>query len=72
MDDHVCSITGGGCTYNGKTMVEAHTRMKLRDADFAAFMDDLQQVLAKLKLPARETHEVLDAFHGLKPEVVGH
>jgi len=72
MDDHVCSITGGGCTYKGKTMLAAHTGMKLSDADFAAFMDDLQQVLAKVKVPARETKEVLDAFNGLKPEVVGH
>jgi hemoglobin len=72
MDDHVCSITGGGCTYKGKTMVEAHTGMKLSDADFAAFMDDLTKVLAKLKVPARETNEVIGAFNGLKPEVVGH
>jgi hemoglobin len=72
MDDHVCSITGGGCTYKGKTMVEAHTGMKLSDADFAAFMDDLQKVLAKMKVPARETNEVIGAFNGLKPEVVGH
>jgi hemoglobin len=72
MDDHVCSITGGGCTYKGKSMTEAHTGMKLSDADFAAFMDDLQQVLAKMKVPARETKEVVDAFNGLRPEVVGH
>jgi hemoglobin len=72
MDDHVCAITGGGCTYKGKTMVAAHTGMKLSHADFAAFMDDLQRVLAKLNVPARETHEVLGAFNGLEPEVVGH
>ena len=72
MDDHVCSITGGGCTYKGKSMTAAHTGMKLSDADFAAFMDDLQQVLAKMKVPARETKEVVDAFNGLEPEVVGH
>ncbi|MEO8703339.1 MAG: group 1 truncated hemoglobin [Kofleriaceae bacterium] len=72
MDDHVCSITGGGCEYKGKSMLVSHTGMKLSDAHFAAFMDDLAKVLAKLKVPERETKEVLGAFDSLKSEVVGH
>jgi len=72
MDDHVCFLTGGGCEYKGKTMLEAHTNMKLQDKDFDAFMDDLGKVLAKLKVPERETKEVIGAFQGLKADVVGH
>ncbi len=72
MDEHVCSITGGGCTYKGKSMVDAHTNMHLSDADFAAFMDDLTATLAKLRVPKREAMEVIDAFDALKPQVVGH
>ena len=72
MDDHVCSITGGGCTYRGKSMRDAHTGMKVGDADFAAFMDDLKQVLVKLNVPEREGREVLSAFAGMKGDVVGH
>ena len=72
MDDHVCSITGGGCTYKGKTMLAAHTNMHLAAADFEAFMDDLTKVLAKFKVPKREAEEVIGAFNGLKPDVVGH
>ncbi|HEY1546428.1 MAG TPA: group 1 truncated hemoglobin [Kofleriaceae bacterium] len=72
MDDHVCSITGGGCTYKGKSMVDAHTNMHLSDADFSAFIDDLTATLAKLNVPKREAMEVIDAFDGLKPQVVGH
>ena len=72
MDEHVCAITGGGCTYKGKSMRDAHTGMKLTEADFAAFMDDLQQVLVKLKVPTREGSEVLGAFDGMKGDVVGH
>ncbi len=70
MDDHVCAITGGGCTYKGKSMTDAHTGMKLTAAHFDAFMDDLEKVLAKLNVPARETGEVLAAFRGLQPQVV--
>jgi hemoglobin len=72
MDDHVCSITGGGCTYHGKSMADAHVGMKLTADEFAAFMDDLQKVLAKLKVPPRETKEVVAAFDGMRGDVVGH
>jgi hemoglobin len=72
MDQHICSITGGGCDYKGKTMLAAHTNMKLADKDFDAFMDDLAKTLAKLNVPKREANEVLGAFTGMKPDVVGH
>jgi hemoglobin len=72
MDDHVCEITGGGCQYKGKQMLEAHTGMKLKEEDFAAFMDDLQKTLVKMNVPERERGEVLGAFNGLKGDVVGH
>lgn len=72
MDVHICSITGGGCEYKGKTMLEAHTNMKLTDQDFDAFMDDLEKVLTKLNVPAREKGEVLSAFRGMHDDVVGH
>lgn len=72
MDEHICSITGGECTYHGKSMLEAHTGMKLRQADFDAFMDDLQQTLTELKVPERESNEVLAAFRGMQGDVVGH
>jgi hemoglobin len=72
MDDHVCSITGGGCTYKGKTMLEAHTGMKVTPEAFDAFMDDLKKVLVGAKVGDREQGEVIGAFTGLRADVVGH
>ncbi len=72
MDDHICSITGGGCTYAGKSMLDAHTNMKVMQKDFDAFMDDLDKTLTKLNVPAREKGEVLGAFRGMAADVVGH
>ena len=72
MDDHICSITGGGCTYAGKSMLDAHTNMKVLQKDFDAFMDDLDKTLTKLDVPAREKGEVLGAFRGVAADVVGH
>jgi len=72
MDQHICSITGGQCEYKGKTMLAAHTNMKLQEKDFDAFMDDLTKVLAKLQVPSREAGEVVAAFTQMKADVVGH
>jgi len=72
MDQHICAITGGGCTYTGKTMLAAHTNMHLADKDFDAFIDDLTKTLAKLNVPKREAGDVIGAFKGMQPDVVGH
>jgi hemoglobin len=70
MVEHVCSITGGPCEYKGKSMKVSHTGMKVKEQDFAAFMDDLGKTLDELNVPAREKGEVLDAFAGMKADVV--
>ena len=40
MVEHICDLTGGPCTYTGKSMKESHTGMKVKDEHFAAFMED--------------------------------
>lgn len=70
MVEHICSITGGPCTYTGKSMKDTHTGMKVKEEHFAAFMDDLGKTLDEMNVPAREKGEVLAAFEGMKPDVI--
>jgi hemoglobin len=70
MVEHICEITGGPCTYTGRSMIASHAGMVVKDADFAAFMEDLEATLTEAGVPAREKGEVLAAFKGLEPEVV--
>jgi len=70
MVEQICQNTGGPCHYTGKTMKESHATMHVKGGDFDAFIDDLTKTLAKLKVPAPETKEVLDAFESLRTEVV--
>lgn len=70
MVEHICEITGGPCKYQGKSMKESHTGMKVKEEHFAAFMEDLDKVLTKFEVPAREKGEVIDAFNSMKPDVV--
>ena len=72
--DQICEATGGGpivgCKYTGKNMVEAHTGMKITDAEFTALVDDLVKALDKFKVPEKEKGELLGALGGMKGDIV--
>ena len=68
--EQICSATGGPCKYSGKSMVEAHTGMKITDAEFGALVADLKKTLDKFKVPAREQGELLGALGAMKPDIV--
>jgi len=69
--DQICQATGGPCTYSGKSMLEAHKGMNIKDGDFNALVEDLVKSLDKFKVPAQEKNELLGALGGMKPQIVG-
>ena len=40
-----CSVAAGPCTYDGKSMYEAHEKKNIKDADFNALVEDLQKAM---------------------------
>ena len=69
--DQICEASGGPCKYAGQNMRDAHTGMKITDAEFTALVEDLVKSLDKFKVPAREKNELLGALGGMKPDIVG-
>ena len=69
--DQVCEATGGPCKYTGANMRDAHTGMKITDAEFNALVEDLVKSLDKFKVPPQEKTELLTTLGGLKPQIVG-
>ena len=69
--DQVCEATGGPCKYTGRNMRDAHTGMKITDAEFGALVEDLVKSLDKFKVPAKEKNELLGALGGMKGDIVG-
>ena len=69
--DQICEASGGPCKYTGQNMRDAHTGMKITDAEFGALVEDLVKSLDKFKVPAREKNELLGALGGMKPDIVG-
>jgi hemoglobin len=49
--DQVCYVTGGPCTYTGKSMAAAHAGMHIKEADFNALVEDLEKSMNKNEVP---------------------
>lgn len=45
LEQYICDISDGPCTYQGPSMARAHQNMGLTDASFNALVDNLQRAL---------------------------
>jgi hemoglobin len=68
--DQICQATGGPCEYKGKDMKTAHKGMKIKEADFQAFVEDVTKALDSAGVGATEKQELLDALGGMKGDIV--
>jgi len=68
--DQICQATGGPCEYKGKDMKAAHKGMKIKEADFQAFVEDVTKALDSAGVGAQEKQELLDALGGMKGNIV--
>lgn len=69
--NQICEATGGPCTYDGKTMIEAHKGMDVTPAEFQHTGAMLSAVLDKYKVPAAEKRQLLTAIGSMQNDIVG-
>ena len=65
----LCKLTGGGCIYEGETMLKVHRDAKITEAEFNAFVDIFRTALTKY-LPTREKNELLKILAPMKRDIV--
>jgi hemoglobin len=70
LGDQLCEITGGTCEYHGRDMKTAHKGMKITDAQFDAFVNDLKLAMAELKVDEAEQNELVDKLGLMREDVV--
>jgi hemoglobin len=68
--DQLCEVTGGPCTYTGRSMPEAHGGMRVTAGEFDAFIQDLEGTLDELNVPTMEHRELLGLLLPLRDEIV--
>ncbi|MGH9832194.1 MAG: group I truncated hemoglobin [Blastocatellia bacterium] len=66
----VCQATGGPCQYHGRGMKESHAQLKITEREWDRMVTIFKEVLAKHRVPAKETRELLDIVGSTKPEIV--
>lgn len=69
--EQLCAISGGPCTYTGRSMEEAHSGMYLVDADFDAFMQDFAAAMHTVAVPADAQRQLRALFEAMRPQIVG-
>ncbi|HEX5959435.1 MAG TPA: group 1 truncated hemoglobin [Hyphomicrobiaceae bacterium] len=66
----ICAGAGGPCTYEGRSMREAHRGMGVADGDFNALVEDLVKSLNKFNVPRCEQRELLGLLGPMRKDVV--
>ncbi len=66
----VCQATGGPCQYHGRTMKESHAHLNITEQEWDRMVTLFKGVLAKHKVPAKETQELLEIVGSTKADIV--
>jgi hemoglobin len=66
----ICAGSGGPCTYEGRSMREAHRGLDIGNRDFDALVQDLVKTLNKFNVPQREQGELLAVLGPMRRDVV--
>lgn len=69
--DQICELSDGPCTYDGMTMIEAHTDMGVTDTQFNAVADHLIRAMEKNDVPTGAQNRLLARLVPLYPEIQG-
>lgn len=66
----VCQATGGPCQYHGRGMKESHVHLNITEKEWDRMVTIFKEILAKHKVPAKETQELLDIVGTTKADIV--
>ncbi len=66
----VCQATGGPCVYHGRNMAESHAHMHITEKEWDRMVTIFKGVLAKHKVPEKETGELLEILGSTKADIV--
>lgn len=70
LKEQFTQLTGGPAVYSGKDMKTVHHDMGLRNADFNALAEDLQQAMDKNGVPSRAQNKLLAKLAPMEHDIV--
>jgi hemoglobin len=66
----VCQVTGGPQMYTGRTMKDAHSKLRITQREWDAMAADFVAVLDQYKVPKAEQNELLTIVGSTKGDIV--
>ena len=66
----VCQATGGPCQYQGRAMKESHAHLNITESEWGRMVTIFKEILAKHRVPAKETQELLAIVGSTKGDIV--
>jgi hemoglobin len=66
----VCQVTGGPCSYSGRTMKSSHAHLNITPAEWDWMVGVFKDVLADHAVPAAEQDELLAIVGGTRADIV--
>lgn len=70
LSEHLCSLTGGPCTYRGRGMKAAHAGLGITEADFNALVENLVDAMTAGGVPIGAQNELLAILAPMRGEVI--
>jgi hemoglobin len=68
--DQLCEVTGGPCTYTGRSMAETHAGMQTTAGEFDVVMQHLDAALDELNVPRAEQAELVGLLMPMRDDIV--
>ena len=66
----VCQVTGGPCTYTGRSMKASHAHLNINEEQWQAMVAEFRATLNKFSVPAKEQGELIAIVGTTKPDIV--
>jgi hemoglobin len=66
----VCQVTGGPCTYTGRTMKQSHAHLNITEREWQEMLRVFRAVLAKFTVPEAEQRELIAIVESTKADIV--
>jgi hemoglobin len=68
--DQLCEVTGGPCTYTGRSMRTTHDGMQVTAGEFEVVMQHLEAALDELNVPKTEQDELTGLLRPMRADIV--
>jgi hemoglobin len=70
LTDQFCELIDGPCEYTGKTMLESHKDLNIKDSDFFLLVEYVQKAMRDIGFTYEQENRILKHVAPLKSQIV--